>query len=246
MSAFINGLENILFLDIETASLEADFSLLPERLKSEWLKKENHIKPKEEEIEAGSLFFKKAGIYAEFGKIICVGVGYFHFIEESGKLEFRAKSFCEENEYDTLEGFVQLLEKKPWILCAHNGKEFDFPYLSRRILINRLPLPEPLQIAGKKPWEIRHLDTLELWKFGDYKHYTRLELLAAIFDIPTSKESIDGSQVNEAYYLQDNLRGIREYCLRDVWVTAQVYLAFQGLPPDMEVQVINKDVETSG
>ncbi|RZS96589.1 3'-5' exonuclease [Cecembia calidifontis] len=246
MSAFFNGLENILFLDIETASLEADFSSLPERMKSEWLKKENHIKSKAEEIEPGSLFFNKAGIYAEFGKVICIGVGYFHFMEESGKLEFRTKSFCADNEYDTLEGFVQLLGKKPWILCAHNGKEFDFPYLSRRILVNRLPLPEPLQIAGKKPWELRHLDTLELWKFGDYKHYTRLELLAAIFDIPTSKESIDGSQVNEAYYLQGNLQGIREYCLRDVWVTAQVYMAFQGLPPDMEVQVINKDAEPSG
>lgn len=108
-------------------------------------------------------------------------------------------------------------------------------------MINRIPLPEPLQIAGKKPWEVRHLDTLELWKFGDYKHYTRLELLAAIFDIPTSKEGIDGSQVNEAYYHEKDLEKIREYCLRDVLVTAQIYLAFQGLPPDLEIEIINKD-----
>jgi 3'-5' exonuclease len=245
MSTFLNGLENILFLDIETASLEAGFDQLPARLKEEWIKKENHIKPKEEEIEPGTMFFKRAGIYAEFGKVICVGVGYFHFDTENEKLEFRTKSFCEANEYDTLEGFVQLLNKKKWVLCAHNGKEFDFPYLSRRILVNRIPLPEPLQIAGKKPWEVRHLDTLELWKFGDYKHYTRLELLAAIFDIPTSKEGIDGSQVNETYYVKNDLKSIRQYCIRDVLVTAQIYLAFQGLPPNLEIEVVNRDVDSS-
>ncbi|MCH6201761.1 3'-5' exonuclease [Aquiflexum sp. LQ15W] len=243
MGNFLNELGDILFLDIETASLESDFKELPPRLQDEWLKKERHIIPKEEDVEPGSLFFQKAGIYAEFGKVICVGVGYFHYLEEENKLEFRTKSYAEESEYDTLAAFCELLSKKKWILCAHNGKEFDFPYLSRRILINRIPLPEPLQIAGKKPWEVRHLDTLELWKFGDYKHYTRLELLAAIFDIPTSKESIDGSQVNETYYIQKDLESIRKYCLRDVVVTAQIYLAFQGLPPDIEMKVINRDNE---
>ncbi len=241
MVNFFNELSDILFLDIETASQEEAFEALPPRLQEEWIKKEKHIQPKEEEIEPGSLFFNKAGIYAEFGKVICVGVGYFHFVEGEEKLEFRTKSYGEEQEYDTLTGFVELLQRKKWILCAHNGKEFDFPYLSRRILVNRIPLPEPLQIAGKKPWEVRHLDTLELWKFGDYKHYTRLELLAAIFDIPTSKEGIDGSQVNEAYYHEKDLEKIREYCLRDVLVTAQIYLAFQGLPPDLEIEIINKD-----
>lgn len=246
MNNFLNELSDILFLDIETASAEASFDLLPQRLQEEWLKKEKHIhldknKEAEEEREPGSLFFNKAGIYAEFGKVITVGVGYFHFVPEESKLEFRTKSYAEETEYDTLSSFAELLKRKKWILCAHNGKEFDFPYLSRRILINRIPLPEPLQIAGKKPWEVRHLDTLELWKFGDYKHYTRLELLAAIFDIPTSKEGIDGSQVNEAYYHEKDLEKIREYCLRDVLVTAQIYLAFQGLPPDLEIEIINKD-----
>jgi len=241
MINFFNELSDILFLDIETASLEEAFEALPPRLQEEWLKKEKHIQPKEAEIDPGSLFFNKAGIYAEFGKVICVGVGYFHFVEEENKLEFRTKSIAEEQEYDTLTAFVELLQRKKWILCAHNGKEFDFPYLSRRILVNRIPLPEPLQIAGKKPWEVRHLDTLELWKFGDYKHYTRLELLAAIFDIPTSKEGIDGSQVNETYYVQKDLKTIRQYCVRDVWVTAQIYLAFQGLPPEMEMEVVNKD-----
>ncbi|MDO9552105.1 3'-5' exonuclease [Rhodonellum sp.] len=241
MTDFLNELSNILFLDIETASLEENFEALEPRLQEEWLKKEKHIQPKNEPFEPGSLFFEKAGIYAEFGKVICVGVGYFKFQKEENKLVYRTKSFAEVEEYDTLLSFSELLQKKKWVLCAHNGKEFDFPYLSRRILINRIPLPEPLQIAGKKPWEVRHQDTLELWKFGDYKHYTRLELLASVFGIPTSKEGIDGSQVNDTYYNKGDLKNIQLYCIRDVWVTAQIYLAFQGIPPEMEIEVINTD-----
>ncbi|ERM81055.1 3'-5' exonuclease [Rhodonellum psychrophilum GCM71 = DSM 17998] len=241
MTDFLNELSNILFLDIETASLEVNFEALEPRLQEEWLKKEKHIQPKNEPSEPGSLFFEKAGIYAEFGKVICVGVGYFKFQKEENKLVYRTKSFAEVEEYDTLLSFSELLQKKKWVLCAHNGKEFDFPYLSRRILINRIPLPEPLQIAGKKPWEVRHQDTLELWKFGDYKHYTRLELLASVFGIPTSKEGIDGSQVNDTYYNKGDLKNIQLYCIRDVWVTAQIYLAFQGIPPEMEIEVINTD-----
>lgn len=242
MNDFLGQLAEILFLDIETASLEASFEQLPPRLQEEWLKKEKLIQSEPPvDCKAGDLFFQKAGIYAEFGKVICIGVGYFHFVKGEEKLEFRTKSFYGDDEYELLADFCTLLSKKRWTLCAHNGKEFDFPYLSRRILINRLPLPEPLQLAGKKPWEIRHLDTLELWKFGDYKHYTRLELLATVFDIPTSKDSIDGSQVNHTYYQDKNLPLIKDYCLKDVLVTAQIYLAFQGLPPDLDMEIINKD-----
>lgn len=243
MTDFFSELSDVLFLDIETASVEPNFDLLPERLQEEWNKKERLINKSEEDINPGSLFFEKAGIYAEFGKVICIGVGYFKFDKDKEKLSYRTKSFASDSEYDALFEFSELLRKKQWTLCAHNGKEFDFPYLARRILINRIPLPEPLQMAGKRPWEIRHLDTLELWKFGDYKHYTRLELLAAVFDIPTSKEGIDGSQVNDAYYNQKDLQAIREYCLRDVLVTAQIYLAFQGLPPEIDFEIVNLDLE---
>jgi DNA polymerase elongation subunit (family B) len=243
MNNFLNDLSDMLFLDIETASVVEDFDSLAPRLQEEWLKKEIHIQDKNNPADPGSLFFQKAGIYAEFGKVICVGVGFFKFEKEENKLVFRTKTFASEEEYDTLMEFAELLNKKKWILCAHNGKEFDFPFLSRRILINRIPLPEPLQIGGKKPWEVRHQDTLELWKFGDYKHYTRLELLASVFDIPTSKEGIDGSQVNETYYKKGDLKNIRLYCIRDVLVTAQIYLAFQGLPPEMEMEVVNTDKE---
>ncbi|SNS71318.1 hypothetical protein SAMN06295967_11831 [Belliella buryatensis] len=243
MKNFFEELNDILFLDIETASLESDFETLSERYQEEWLKKEKLIQKSDEAIEPGGLFFEKAGIYAEFGKVLCIGVGYFVFDKEKEELVYRTKTFAEDSEYETLQAFATLLEKKPWVLCAHNGKEFDFPYLSRRILINRIPLPEPLQMAGRRPWEIRHLDTLELWKFGDYKHYTRLELLATVFDIPTSKGGIDGSQVNDVYYNQAGLTSIRAYCLRDVLVTARIYLAFRGVPPEIEFEIINLDLE---
>src|SRR5690606_26212682 len=195
----------------------------------------------EEETTIEQLFFQKAGIFAEFGKVICIGVGYFVYNPEENQLQYRTKSFAAEKEHDTLLEFHALLQMRNWTLCAHNGKEFDFPYLCRRILANRIPLPEILRLAGKKPWEIQHLDTLELWKFGDYKHYTRLELLATLFDIPSSKDGIDGSQVNESYYIKKDLTNIRRYCLRDVEVTARIYLSFQGLPSDLAIKIINLD-----
>lgn len=244
MGGFLSDLKDILFLDIETASMVGSFEELEPRIQGEWVKKCRNIHSEEEESPA-ELYFQKAGIFAEFGKVICIGVGYFAYNADEERLQYRTKSFAADLEHDALLSFRELLEKKKWLLCAHNGKEFDFPYLCRRMLINRIPLPEALQMAGRKPWEIRHLDTLELWKFGDYKHYTRLELLASIFDIPSSKDDIDGSQVNETYYLKNDLENIRRYCLRDVEVTARIYLAFQGLPPDLDIQVINLDQETT-
>ncbi|MBD8488390.1 3'-5' exonuclease [Echinicola sp. CAU 1574] len=241
MADFLSDLRDILFLDIETASFTEKFSELPSRLQEEWQKKANYLQQAPEEKSIEALYFEKAGIYAEFGKVLCIGLGYFLYDPDKEQLQFRTKSIAMDNEHDTLLEFRDILEKKVWTLCAHNGKEFDFPYLCRRMLINRIPLPDALQMAGKKPWEIRHLDTLELWKFGDYKHYTRLELLAAIFDIPSSKDGINGSEVNEVYYHHQDLKNIREYCIRDVEVTAKIYLAFQGLPSDLEVKVINLD-----
>jgi len=243
MADFFSNLKNILFLDIETASLTEKLEELDTRLQSEWLKKHLHI-TKDGDLSPGDSYFQKAGIYAEFGQVICVGVGYFVYNPEQDILQYRTKSFAQPTENETLWEFRELLEKKYWTLCAHNGKEFDFPYICRRMLVNQIPLPEVLQLAGKKPWEIRHLDTLELWKFGDYKHYTRLELLAALFGITSSKEGIDGSQVNETYYINQGLDTIRQYCLRDVEVTARLYLAYQGLPSDLQIEIVNLDEET--
>lgn len=237
MATFFEQLGNILFLDIETASSTESFTELDPRLQPEWIRKERLIR-RESVLEPGELFFERAGIHAEFGKVICVGVGYFQVKKKEKKGYFRSKVFAQEEEKETLLELNGLLEKKKWILCAHNGKEFDFPYLCRRMLIQGIALPEPLQLAGKKPWEIRHLDTMELWRFGDYKYYTRLELLAAAFGIPSSKEGIDGSEVNPTYYQEKNIEKIKNYCLRDVEVTARIYLAMnpQSEPSDIEIE----------
>ena len=237
MAPFFEQLSNILFLDIETASSTESFAELDPRLQPEWIRKERLIR-RESVLEPGELFFDRAGIHAEFGKVICVGVGFFQAKKKEKKYLFRSKVFAQEDEKETLLELKALLDKKKWILCAHNGKEFDFPYLCRRMLIQGIALPEPLQLAGKKPWEIRHLDTMELWRFGDYKYYTRLELLAAAFGIPSSKEGIDGSEVNPTYSREKNLEKIKNYCLRDVEVTAKIYLAMnpQAEPSDLEIE----------
>ncbi|MBD3626540.1 3'-5' exonuclease [Cyclobacterium sp.] len=241
MANFFEQLNDILFLDLETISGAETLEELSPRMQEEWHKKSQQVLQQGEEGSPSELYFEKAGIYAEFGKIICIGVGYFTYLKEDDLLQYRTKSFYGESEHGTLLEFRELLCKKQWIICAHNGKEFDIPYLCRRMLINRIPLPDVLQLAGKRPWEIRHLDTLELWKFGDYKHYTKLDLLASVFDIPSSKEGIDGSMVNTVYYKENDLDNIRKYCLRDVEVTARIYLAYQGLPGDLEFEIINLD-----
>ena len=171
------------------------------------------------------LFEDRGGIYAEFGKIVSISVGFFTYTGPS--LSLRIKGFYGDDEKILLEEFNQLLAKfdpAKLTLCAHNGKEFDFPYLCRRMLVNNIKLPVVLDTAGKKPWEVNHLDTMELWKFGDRKNFTSLELLAALFDIPTSKEAIDGSMVSTVYYEEADLKTISEYCNRDVLVTSQLLL----------------------
>lgn len=242
MADFFDQLSDILFLDIETASQTEKFDELDPRLQEEWIKKERLIRLENpSEVQPGSLYFDRAGIHAEFGQVICVGVGYFQAKKKDKKLLFRSKIFGDSDERELLLALNDLLSKKKWVLCAHNGKEFDFPYLCRRMLILGIPLPEPLQIAGKKPWEVRHLDTMEMWKFGDYKHYTRLELLAAVFGIPTSKDGIDGSQVNSTFYHENDLEKIKKYCLRDVEVTARIYMAMHPQLDELDIEIVHSE-----
>ncbi|MEQ8425893.1 MAG: 3'-5' exonuclease [Cyclobacteriaceae bacterium] len=224
------AVKEILFLVIETVAIAENYEQLNERLKVQWARKASFFKRDELQSDA-DLFNLRAGIYAEFGKIITIGIGMFTE-GESGQLGLRTKYFTSHDESQLLKEFKELLEKlgPATKLCAHNGKEFDFPYLSRRMLVNGISLPEVLDLSGKKPWDIPHLDTLELWKFGDYKHYTSLDLLAALFNIPTSKGVMDGSQVNEVYYKEKDLTKISEYCLGDVIAVAQLYLRLKGLP----------------
>jgi len=228
------SLEKILFLDIETVPMCATYDELPEKFVPLWDKKAGYLKREEEDTP--SALFPRAGIYAEFGKVVCISFGMFN----DGN--FRIKSFYGDDEKALLTDFANLLESKfsskDFLLCAHNGKEFDFPYLSRRMLINAIPLPEILDLAGKKPWEVSHIDTMELWKFGDFKNYTSLEVLSAVFDIPTPKDDIDGSQVGKVYWKDNDLERIVKYCQKDVLTIAQLFLRYQGKALLDEGQVV--------
>jgi DNA polymerase elongation subunit (family B) len=230
---------DILFVDIETVAATSDFNSLNERMKVQWSRKANFLKRGSDETDE-DLYHKKAGIYAEFGKIICIAVGKF-FDHESGELGLKTKVYAGHDEKELLSQFKFMLEKidsSTLRFCAHNGKEFDYPYMCRRMLINSISLPPAMNIAGKRSWEVQHLDTMELWKFGDYKHFTSLDLLAAIFDIPSSKTDIDGSQVNHVYHQENDLEKISLYCQRDVVVLAQLFLKLRGYPIVLENNIV--------
>ncbi|GAA0891864.1 3'-5' exonuclease [Fulvivirga kasyanovii] len=222
-------LRDILFLDIETVSSSETYEGLNERMKTLWSRKASFLK-REEGLTDDAFYFQRAGIYAEFGKVVSIGIGLFHMEED--KLILRLKALYDEDEKALLEQFNAILGKMrsdSLKLCAHNGREFDFPYLSRRMLINSISLPSVLDLSGKKPWEINHIDTMDMWKFGDWKHYTSLDLLAAIFNIESSKTDMSGSDVNRVYYKDQNLEKIADYCLQDVAVTAQLYLKLKNI-----------------
>jgi DNA polymerase elongation subunit (family B) len=223
-------LKDILFLDIETVSGVDHYSRLDERLKVQWARKASFLKRDEGQTDE-DLFHNRAAIYAEFGKIVVIGVGIYTENEKE-ELGLRLKYFAGDDEKKLLLDFKSTVEKMGAMarLCAHNGKEFDFPYLCRRLLINSIPLPDVLNLAGKKPWDVNHLDTMEMWKFGDYKHYTSLDLLTTLFQIPSSKNNMDGSMVSKVYYGERNLKKIADYCLGDVVAIAQLYLKMKGMP----------------
>ena len=226
------NLESILFLDIETVPQYSAHDQLPLNLAALWQKKAVQLSRFEkfstEAFVQPCEVYDRAGIYAEFGKIVCVSTGVLR-----GN-SIRIKSFFGDSEKDILAGFIDMLSKanKNSIsyLCAHNGKEFDYPYLIRRMLINGLEVPAILDLSGKKPWEVNHLDTMELWKFGDYKHYTSLDLLCTIFGVPTPKDDIDGSQVAGVYYREGDIERIARYCEKDTLAVAQILLKFKGEP----------------
>jgi DNA polymerase elongation subunit (family B) len=223
--------KNLLVIDIETASAFKDYSDMDERMQSLWQKKASFLANNDNKT-AEELYFDRGAIYAEFGKIICISAGI--FTHQDGLYGLRIKSFASDNELEVLQAFKELVESKfdqnKLHLVAHNGREFDFPYIGRRMLVNNVQIPKALDMRGMKPWEIQHIDTMELWKFGDRKNFTSLDLLAALFDVESSKNDIDGSMVNSVYYHDNDLERISAYCQRDVMVTAQVFLKLEGLP----------------
>jgi 3'-5' exonuclease len=216
------NLNNILFLDIETVPQEEHFNSLDNELKELWEQKTQYQRREDFTPEE---FYDRAGIWAEFGKIICISVGY--FVNKSDIRNFRVTSFFGD-EKKILKDFSNLLDthfnQPQHILCGHNAKEFDIPFIARRMIINQIAIPQKLNLFGKKPWEIPHLDTLELWKFGDYKHFTSLKLLTKILGIPSPKGDIDGSQVGHVYYVEKDIDRIITYCEKDTIAVAQIFL----------------------
>lgn len=234
--------KNFLLLDIETVAAFASYDELPERMQKLWDKKAVSLKKGDDTLSNAEYFYNRSAIYSEFGKIICIAFGAFYW-NEKNEIAFKVSSFSGDNEAEVLLQFKALIEKYPadqLILCAHNGKEFDFPFICRRMLIHGIEIPKALQISGKKPWEILHQDTMDMWKFGDYKSYTSLDLLAAVFDIPGSKNEMSGDQVTKVYYEENDLLKISRYCREDVVVMAQLYLrlqCFETVHPDNIVRM---------
>lgn len=238
---------NVLFLDIETVPGAADYEDLSEEMQELWQIKARAILRQATvelgEEEAAALYSEKAGIYAEFGRIVCISVGIVHRNREDNRLRVRLKSFANENEAALLQDFSQLVRQfyndpNKYYICGHNIKEFDIPYMCRRMVINQLEFPELLNIAGKKPWETKHLlDTMEFWKFGDIKNYTSLRLLAAVLGFPSPKDDMDGSQVAPAFWLEKDLERIAHYCEKDVLATVQLFLRYRRMPLMEEDQV---------
>ena len=233
-------LTQILVLDIETVPQYPSFTDLPENWQYLWSKKAATLRNLESQSESD--VYPRAGIYAEFGKIICISCGFFSSAGRS--YQFRVKSFYGDDEAKILSEFNHMLLRHfsdpANSLCAHNGKDFDYPYIARRCLLNGLEIPDLLNTAGKKPWEIKLLDTMELWKFGDYKNFTSLQLLAASFGIPTPKDDIDGSMVWTVYWNDKDLERIKKYCEKDVITVAQLLLKFKNeamLEPEQIIMV---------
>lgn len=222
---------NLIFIDIETVSEQEDFSILPDNWKKLWEKKIGKLLP--ENISAEEYYSERAAIYAEFAKVVCISFGYFTASGNEKKL--RIKSLYSENEKELLGQFCEMLgqfekHNRGWVFAGHNVKEFDIPFLSRRMLINGMSIPSCMNFHGKKPWETNILDTLHLWRFGDYKNYTSLDLLAAAMGVPSPKDDIDGSMVGHVFWKEKDLKRIAIYCQKDVVTVANIILKFKGLP----------------
>jgi 3'-5' exonuclease len=230
-------LENILFLDIETVPEHEKYDILDEDMQHLWEQKTQYQRKDEFTPDE---FYDRAGIWAEFGKIVCISVGYFTI--KGDIRNFRVTSFFGTEE-KILKDFNNLINnyfnQAHHLLCGHNAKEFDFPFIARRMIINGIPIPQKLNLFGKKPWEVPHLDTLELWKFGDYKHYTSLKLLTKILGIPSSKDDIDGSQVGHVFYVEKDIDRIVTYCEKDVIAVAQIFLRLRREDLLIEEEIIH-------
>ena len=240
------ALENLFLIDIETVSEKEDFNFLDDSWKELWTQKISKNLPPDTTAE--EYYPMRAAILAEFAKVVCISFGYFKKENKNGVAgyQLRIKSFCSEDEKEILVRFVETLnqlhvQNHQWIFTGHNIKEFDVPFLCRRMLVNGIPIPSYIDFQNMKPWDTPILDTLHLWRFGDYKHYTSLKLLAAVLGVPSPKDDIDGSQVGNVYWKEKDLARIAVYCQKDVLTVANVILRFKGMPLLNEDQVVFVD-----
>jgi len=231
-------LKQLLFIDIETVPVKPTFGDLAPTMQKLFANKTKYYK---KDLAIEELYLQRAGILAEFGKIVCIGLGY--LTGKNKNYQMRVTAIADTDEKALLQAFLKLLNKSfnnvnQFSFCGHNIKEFDIPYICRRILINALALPEVLNISSLKPWEVNHIDTLDLWKFGDRKNYTSLNLLAHLLKVPTPKNDIDGSDVSNVFWQDDDLNRIAEYCKKDVITVTQLLMRFKQLPLLNENQIV--------
>ena len=229
MLQYVN-IYDLIFIDIETVPQFSSHEQLTPAMKELWAAKHSFLRTENETAEDG--YLKRAGVYAEFAKIICISIGYFRADKETKQRTFRVKSFYGDDEKMLLEEFTSLINKnfsfERFHFCGHNIREFDIPFICRRMLINQLIFPDLLDVSGKRPWEMQNIDTLQLWKFGDYKNYTSLKLIAEVLSIPTPKGDIEGKDVCRVYWQENGLQRIVEYCQRDVITVARLLIRFKG------------------
>lgn len=223
--------EQLLLIDIETVPLYKSYDELPDKLKPLWDRKSLQINP--DESNTANMFSERAGIYAEFGKIICISLGY--LIKKDSNYQLKVKTLASNDEKELLKDFIQICNKfftqATMQFCGHNIREFDIPYICRRTLINRLDLPNILlDLQQKKPWENPMLDTLQFWKFGEYKNFVSVDLLATILEIESPKYDINGSDVARVYWQENDLDRIKNYCNRDIVTVAQILMRLIGKP----------------
>ena len=233
-------LTGVLFIDIETVPAFASFDSLSEGMQAEWERKARTLKHTDPTEIAASLFTERAGIFSEFAKIVCISLGTLYKQGESWKI--RLRSLAGHDEHRILSDLCQVIDKmsrtsKDLRFCGHNIKEFDIPFICRRFVINGLSLPHCLQLSGKKPWEVTHLDTMEMWKFGDNKNYTSLSLLAQVLGVPSPKSDMDGSMVGKTYWGEGDVKRISDYCIQDVLAVAKVFLKLKGIHIDPEPEL---------
>ncbi|MDB5231987.1 MAG: 3-5 exonuclease [Chitinophagaceae bacterium] len=234
MSTVLNdqSIYRLLLLDIETVPIVPRLNDLPDVTRSLWSARISKTMP--ENTDPADAWRSRAGIMAEFAKIICISTGYF-YKDDSGNTCLRLKNLLSDDEPLLLQQFCELVTKyqavnHSFLFAGHNIKEFDIPFLCRRMMINFMQLPACMQINGAKPWEVNMLDTLQWWKFGDYKNYISLNLLAHVLGVPSPKTDMDGSMVQDVYYVDKDLERISAYCQKDVEALANVILRFANMP----------------